>query len=165
MRSFDAQLRTNPTMLHITGNFSGTHIGRNDVPIHVNNADPTITITTPASGAFTKSPLVRATVTGTGTLAVTMNGVTATLDPNLPDSFSAEVPLTTQDPLVPSNSTVIVALGVQLAAGAEELAAVQLDDPLHVRRPWRLRAEPRVEEVGELALERGVEAALEADGR
>ena len=46
-----------------------------------------------------------------------------------------------------------------------ELAAVQLDDPLHVRRPRRLRAEPRGEEVGELALQRRVEAALEADRR
>src|SRR5436190_997909 len=54
---------------------------------------------------------------------------------------------------------------VERRLGAEQLAAVQLDDPLHVRRPWRLRAEPRVEEVGELALERRVEAALEADGR
>ena len=48
---------------------------------------------------------------------------------------------------------------------AEELAAVQLDDPLHVRRPRRLRPERRGEEVRELALERGVEAALEADRR
>ena len=48
---------------------------------------------------------------------------------------------------------------------ADQLAAVQLDDPLHVRRPRRLRPEPRVEEVRELALERRVEAALEADRR
>jgi YbbR domain-containing protein len=47
MRAFDVQLRANPNMLHISGNFSGTHIGRNDVRIHVNNPDPTITIVAP----------------------------------------------------------------------------------------------------------------------
>jgi len=47
MRAFDIQLRANPNMLHISGNFSGTRIGRNDVPIHVNNPDPTITIVAP----------------------------------------------------------------------------------------------------------------------
>jgi len=47
MRAFDAQLRANPNMLHISGSFSGAHVGRNDVPIHVNNPDPTITIVAP----------------------------------------------------------------------------------------------------------------------
>ena len=48
MRSFDALLRVNPGMLHITGNFSGAHVGKNDVPIRVNNSDPTITIVAPS---------------------------------------------------------------------------------------------------------------------
>src|SRR5256885_11735197 len=48
---------------------------------------------------------------------------------------------------------------------AQELAAVELDDPLHVRRPRRLWAERRRDEVLELALEEVVEAALEADRR
>jgi hypothetical protein len=74
-------------------------------------ANPAITIDSPASHSFTKSDLVKATVTGTGTLAVTMNGVTAAVDPNdpnHPNTFLAHVPLTTQDPLDPNNSTVTV---------------------------------------------------------
>ena len=31
MRAFDIQLRANPSLLHIKGNFSGTHVGKNDV--------------------------------------------------------------------------------------------------------------------------------------
>ena len=33
MRSFDAQLRANPGLLHIVGTFSGVRVGKNDVPI------------------------------------------------------------------------------------------------------------------------------------
>src|SRR5256885_15467704 len=55
MRAFDAQLRANPSMLHISGIFSGAHVGRNDVPIHVNNPDPTITIVAPSSVTDRKS--------------------------------------------------------------------------------------------------------------
>ncbi len=82
-------------------------------------ADPSVTITSPASGAFTNSNLVRATVTGGVGLTVTMNGVTATVDdPNHPDSFSALVPLATQDPLISSNSTVIVAATDDVGSGS-----------------------------------------------
>src|SRR5256885_16282034 len=49
MRSFDAQLRANPNLLHISGNLSGTHVGRDDVPIHVSNPHSTITIVAPSS--------------------------------------------------------------------------------------------------------------------
>jgi YbbR domain-containing protein len=71
MRSFDALLRVNPSMLHITGNFSGTHVGRNDVPIHVNNSDPTITIVAPSSLSVTLDEL------GTTTLPVSIERVKA----------------------------------------------------------------------------------------
>jgi len=71
MRSFDALLRVNPGMLHITGNFSGTHVGRNDVPIHVNNSDPTITIVAPSSLSVTLDEL------GTTTLPVSIERVKA----------------------------------------------------------------------------------------
>jgi YbbR domain-containing protein len=71
MRSFDALLRVNPSVLHITGNFSGTHVGRNDVPIHVNNADPTITIVAPSTISVTIDEL------GTTTLTVSIERVKA----------------------------------------------------------------------------------------
>jgi len=71
MRTFDAQLRANPTMLHITGNFSGTHVGRNDVPIHINNSDPTITIVAPSTLSVTLDEL------GTTTLTVSIERVKA----------------------------------------------------------------------------------------
>ena len=54
---------------------------------------------------------------------------------------------------------------LQRGLRAEELAAVQLDDPFHVRGTGRLRPERGVEEVRELAPERRVEPALEADRR
>ena len=50
---------------------------------------------------------------------------------------------------IASSGTELDALERRLRA--EELAAVQLDDPLHVRRPRRLRAERGGEEVRELA--------------
>src|SRR5262249_11243030 len=48
---------------------------------------------------------------------------------------------------------------------ADELAAVQLDDLLHVRWPRRLRPERLGHEICELALKCPVEAPLEADRR
>jgi hypothetical protein len=48
---------------------------------------------------------------------------------------------------------------------SEELAAVELHDALHVRRPGRLRTERSGDEIVEPALERRVETALEADRR
>jgi YbbR domain-containing protein len=71
MKAFDALLRVNPSVLHITGNFSGTHVGRNDVPIHVNNADPTITIVAPSTISVTIDEL------GTTTLTVSIERVKA----------------------------------------------------------------------------------------
>jgi hypothetical protein len=53
MRSFDALLRVNPGMLHITGNFSGVKVGKNDVSIRVNNSDPSITVVAPSSVSVT----------------------------------------------------------------------------------------------------------------
>ena len=82
MRSFDAQLRANPGMLHITGNFSGTHVGPNNVPIHVNNSDPTITIVAPSSVTVTIDEQ------GTATLPVSIERV-KTLPPGFHEQTSA----------------------------------------------------------------------------
>ncbi|TMF94372.1 MAG: hypothetical protein E6I10_11655 [Chloroflexi bacterium] len=71
MRAFDIQLRANPSLLHITGNFSGTHVGKNDVPIRVNNADPTITVVAPSTISVTLDEL------GTTTLPVSIERVKA----------------------------------------------------------------------------------------
>jgi YbbR domain-containing protein len=71
MRSFDALLRVNPGMLHITGNFSGVKVGRNDVPIRVNNSDPTITIVAPSTLSVTVDEL------GTTTLPVSIQRIKA----------------------------------------------------------------------------------------
>jgi len=71
MRAFDIQLRANPSLLHIKGNFSGTHVGKNDVPIRVNNADPTITVVAPSTISVTLDEL------GTTTLPVSIERVKA----------------------------------------------------------------------------------------
>jgi hypothetical protein len=87
LRAFDAQLRSNPGMLHISGNFSGTHVGKNNVPIHVNNADPTITIDAPSSVTVTLDDL------GTTTVPVSIERVKA-----LPPGFHELASATTLTP-------------------------------------------------------------------
>jgi YbbR domain-containing protein len=87
MRSFDAQLRTNPNMLRISGNFSNTHVGTNNVPIHVNNSDPTITIVAPSSVTVTIDEL------GTTTVPVSIERVKA-----LPPGFHELASATTVTP-------------------------------------------------------------------
>ncbi len=87
LRPFDAQLRSNPNMLHISGNFSGAKVGTNDVPIHVNNADPTITIVAPSSVTVTIDEL------STVTLPVSIERVKA-----LPPGFHEQAAATTVTP-------------------------------------------------------------------
>ena len=87
MRSFDAQLRTNPNMLRISGNFSNTHVGTNNVPIHVNNSDPSITIVAPSSVTVTVDEL------GTTTVPVSIERVKA-----LPPGFHEQASATTVTP-------------------------------------------------------------------
>jgi YbbR domain-containing protein len=87
LRAFDAQLRSNPAMLHISGNFSGTKVGKNDVPIHVNNSDPSITIDAPTSVTVTIDQL------DTATLTVSIERVKA-----LPPGFHEQTALTTVTP-------------------------------------------------------------------
>jgi YbbR domain-containing protein len=87
LRPFDAQLRANPGMLHISGNFSGTKVGKNDVPIHVNNADATITIVAPSLVTVTIDEL------GTTTLPVSIERVKA-----LPPGFHEQASATTVTP-------------------------------------------------------------------
>jgi len=84
---FDAQLRANPGMLHISGNFAGTKVGKNDVPIHVNNSDPTITIVAPSSVTVTIDEK------GTATLAVSIERVKS-----LPPGFHEQATATTVTP-------------------------------------------------------------------
>ena len=87
LRAFDAQLRSNPAMLHISGNFSGTKVGKNDVPIRVNNSDPSITIDAPSSVTVTVDEL------GTTTQPVSIERVKA-----LPPGFHEQTALTTVTP-------------------------------------------------------------------
>ncbi len=87
LRPFDAQLRSNPNMLHISGNFSGAKVGTNDVPIHVNNADPTITIVAPSSVTVAIDEL------STVTLPVSIERVKA-----LPPGFHEQAAATTVTP-------------------------------------------------------------------
>ena len=87
MRSFDAQLRTNPNLLRISGNFSNTHVGTNNVPIHVNNSDPTITIVAPSGVTVSVDDL------GTTTVPVSIERVKA-----LPPGFHEQVSATTVTP-------------------------------------------------------------------
>jgi YbbR domain-containing protein len=87
MRSFDAQLRANPGILHIVGNFSGVRVGKNDVPIQVNQSDPTITIVAPNTVAVTIDEL------GTTTQPVSIERVKA-----LPPGFHELASATTVTP-------------------------------------------------------------------
>jgi YbbR domain-containing protein len=87
LRAFDAQLRTNPGMLHVTGNFAGTHVGKNNVPIHVSNADPTITIDAPNAVTISIDEL------GTTTQQVSIERVKA-----LPPGFHEQASATTVTP-------------------------------------------------------------------
>src|SRR5437879_1309930 len=87
MRSFDAQLRANPGLLHIVGTFSGVRVGKNDVPIQVNQSDPTITIVAPNTVAVTIDEL------GTTTQPVSIERVRA-----LPPGFHELASATTVTP-------------------------------------------------------------------
>jgi YbbR domain-containing protein len=61
LRAFDAQVRSNPNLLHVSGNFAGTKVGKRDIPIHVNNPDPDITISAPKSVTVTIDDLASST--------------------------------------------------------------------------------------------------------
>jgi YbbR domain-containing protein len=87
LRNFDAQLRTNPNMLHIGGNFTGAKVGKNDVPIHVNSSDSTITIVAPSAITVTIDEL------GTTTQPVSIERVKA-----LPPGFHEQANATTVTP-------------------------------------------------------------------
>lgn len=111
LRAFDAQLRSNPAMLHISGNFSGTKVGRNDVPIHVNNSDPSITIDAPTSVTVTIDQL------DTATLTVSIERVKA-----LPPGFHEQTALTTVTP-----SSVRIDGPKSQLTGIEAVVLVDLD--------------------------------------
>jgi YbbR domain-containing protein len=87
LRSFDAQLRSDPGMLHISGNFAGAHVGKNNIPIHVNNSDPNINIVAPSSVSVTVDEL------GSATETVSIERVHA-----LPPGFHEQASATTATP-------------------------------------------------------------------
>jgi YbbR domain-containing protein len=87
MRGFDAQLRANPNLLHITGNFANVRVGPNAVPIRVNNADSTITIVAPSAITVSVDEL------GTTTQTVSIERVKA-----LPPGFHEQASATTVTP-------------------------------------------------------------------
>jgi YbbR domain-containing protein len=87
LRAFDAQLRTNPGLLHVTGNFAGAHVGKNNVPIHVSDAEPTITIDAPSTVTVSIDEL------GTTTQPVSIERVKA-----LPPGFHEQASATTVTP-------------------------------------------------------------------
>jgi YbbR domain-containing protein len=74
-------------MLHIGGNFTGAKVGKNDVPIHVNSSDSTITIVAPSAITVTIDEL------GTTTQPVSIERVKA-----LPPGFHEQANATTVTP-------------------------------------------------------------------
>jgi YbbR domain-containing protein len=111
VRSFDLQLRSNPGMVHAAANFTGTRVGRNDVPIHVTNADPNITLVAPNSIPVTLDEL------GSTTQPVSIERVHA-----LPPGYHEQVSATTVTP-----STVKVDGPKSQFAGIEAVVQVDLD--------------------------------------
>jgi hypothetical protein len=73
--------------LHVTGNFSNVKVGRNTVPIDVQNADPNITIVAPSSVTVTVDDL------GSSTETVSIERVNA-----LPPGFHEQTTATTITP-------------------------------------------------------------------
>jgi YbbR domain-containing protein len=111
LHSFDLQLRANPGMVHATANFGGTRVGRNDVPIHVSNADPNITMVAPNSISVALDEL------GSTTQPVAIERVHA-----LPPGYHEQVSATTVTP-----ATVKVDGPKSQFAGIEAVVQVDLD--------------------------------------
>ncbi|TMC43394.1 MAG: hypothetical protein E6J25_05905 [Chloroflexi bacterium] len=112
VRTFDLQVRSNPGTLHVTGNFAGTRVGRNDVPIHVSDDNPNITIVAPNSIPVTIDEL------GSTTQAVSIERVHA-----LPPGYHEQVSATTITP-----PTVKVDGPKSQFAGIEAVVQVDLDN-------------------------------------
>ncbi len=111
LRPFDAQLRSNPNMLHISGNFAGARVGKNDVSIHVNNSDPSITIIAPSSVTVTIDEQ------GSATQPVSIERVKA-----LPPGFHEQTSATTVTP-----SSVRIDGPKSQLTGIEAIVLVDLD--------------------------------------
>ena len=111
MHTFDIQLRANPNVLRISGSFSGAKVGKNDVPVQVNNADPTITIVAPSSVAVTIDEL------GTTTQPVSIERVKA-----LPPGFHELASATTVTP-----ASVRIDGPKSLLTGVQAVVLVDLD--------------------------------------
>ena len=112
VKTFDLQVRSNPGTLHVTGNFAGTRVGRNDVPIHVSDDNPNITIVAPNSIPVNIDEL------GSTTQAVSIERVHA-----LPPGYHEQVSATTITP-----PTVKVDGPKSQFAGIEAVVQVDLDN-------------------------------------
>ena len=63
LHAFDVQLKADPRLLHVSGNFSNVKLGDNRVPIRVDKGDPNITIYAPDTISVTVDELASATQT------------------------------------------------------------------------------------------------------
>src|SRR5207253_11471764 len=77
------------SVLRVTGNFSGVKVGRNSVPIDVQNGDPNVNIVAPRSVQVTVDEL------GSSTQAVSINRVHT-----LPSGFHEQTNATTVSPAI-----------------------------------------------------------------
>jgi hypothetical protein len=111
LRTFDAQFRANASALHATGNFAGTRIGKNDVPVRVSNDNPNITLVAPGTVVVNLDEL------GSTTQAVSIERVHA-----LPPGYHEQVSATTITP-----PTVKVDGPKSQFAGIEAVVQVDLD--------------------------------------
>jgi YbbR domain-containing protein len=112
LRSFDLQVRANPGTFHVTGNFAGTRVGKNDVPIHVSNDNATITIVAPSTTPVNIDEL------GSTTQPLSIERVHA-----LPPGYHEQVSATTITP-----PTVKVDGPKSQFAGIEAVVQVDLDN-------------------------------------
>jgi len=154
LRAFDAQLRSNPAMLHISGNFSGTKVGRNDVPIHVNNSDPSITIDAPSSVTVTIDEL------GTTTQTVSIERVKA-----LPPGFHEQTALTTVTPAsvrVDGPKSQLTGIQVVVLVDLDALVAPGFNQPYSVV-VWDKNKKPLTKSMTVTPAQVSVKMVIQAD--
>jgi YbbR domain-containing protein len=99
----DNLLKFDKSVLHVTGNFSNVKVGRNRVPIDVENSDPNVNIDAPSSVPVNVDEL------GTATMAVSIERVHA-----LPTGFHEQ-----------ANATTITPASVRVDGPKSELTGIQ----------------------------------------
>ena len=100
-----------PRTLHLTANFSGVHVGTSRVPIHLDNADPDVTVTQPDSITIDVDEIATAVQT-----------VTVERRNSLPPGFHEVTSATTVTP-----QTVQVTGPKSLLTGIQAVVVVDLD--------------------------------------